>query len=165
MTYYDIDGDALYKKQRQIDIGFKGENIVTRVYWDTTAIENQLGQNGSFSVVASVDSYNSGQAYNVVSTYENHKLYWVVDSGTLANIGSGKVQYTYTLGSQVKKSPKMPIKISSSLAQSTTPPQAYQSYVDLVASYKDQCIQAKNEILTTLQGLTWADLSPVTEVE
>lgn len=150
MNYYEINVDEIYKSSRALRIGFVGENEVVKLCFSSAKqIVDVLGDGGHFSVACENREYPDG--FPLTCTYEDGKLIVIVDSSLLSIMGGGKLQYTYTLGEQKKKSFKYYFSVDSSILSSDTPPEPYESWVEHI---EDELAYKLDKRIP----ITWADL-------
>ena len=139
MNYYDLE---IAFNKRNI-IGYVGENEVVRVIFNVKEWEDKFGLADSF-----VLTVQTSENYPVPITYNDGKVYWVVENDTLAQKGYGAVQLTMLKDEQVKKSAIAEIVIKNSLETGATPPEPYESWVE----------DMTERLATVLKGITWKDL-------
>ena len=116
-----------------IPLGRQGENLAARVVWpDIVEKYRALYGEGTFALTA---RRNGDKArYPVKLSTDGVSLFWDVQRADVAMAGGGSCELTYTAGNTVAKSQSWNTIVlrSEDGRELTTPPAAYQSWVDEV---------------------------------
>ena len=141
-----IDVATSYGK---IDIGKQGENLTNAITFDCAAWLDGL----TGGVLALVHQRpGDTDAYPVANyTTSETALLWLPNETDLAFAGIGQCELRYTIGSAIAKSKTFLTVIERGLAPLSTPPEAYEPYIDRVIEATDAAI-AHSDALTELYG-------------
>lgn len=109
-------------------IGRRGENEVTEVVFDFTEWQEQFGTGViDLYVKRSVDF----DAYPVVLSIDGTVATWLVTAADTAVVGSGKIEFVYTVDQKVAKSAIFPFYVGEDIGQaSSEPPDPYESWIE-----------------------------------
>lgn len=111
-----------------INLGRQGENDVKHIQFDYSGLAEKFGE-GVLSCI--VQRKDGDDPYPAVLTYDNHMATWSVSSTDTAYAGTGKIQLSYMVDEQIKKSIIYKIKVEPSiLPTSEEPPEPIQNYLD-----------------------------------
>lgn len=109
-------------------IGRRGENEVTEVVFDFTEWQEQFGTGViDLYVKRSVDF----DAYPVVLSVDGTVATWLVTAADTDVVGSGKIEFVYTVDQKVAKSAIFPFYVGEDIGQaSSEPPDPYESWIE-----------------------------------
>lgn len=124
MSSLNINANSIY--DRNIRIGYEGENVVTAV---TFNLQMWIEEFGTGAAVLLVQRNGDANAYPVPLTIEDGTATWTITSTDCAKRGRGAIQIVYTAGEQVKKSPVFTIVCVASLEGSDTAPDPYETWL------------------------------------
>lgn len=120
--------DVTSTKSFTINLGRQGENDITEIIFDYSGLAEEYGE-GVLSCI--VQRKKTDDPYPALMTAENHMATWNVSSADTAYAGTGKIQLSYVVDEQVKKSIIYKIKVEPSiLPTSEEPPEPIQNYLD-----------------------------------
>lgn len=120
--------DVTSTKSLTINLGRQGENDITEIIFDYSGLAEEYGE-GVLSCI--VQRKKTDDPYPALMTAENHMATWNVSSADTAYAGTGKIQLSYVVDEQIKKSIIYKIKIEPSiLPRSEEPPEPIQNYLD-----------------------------------
>ena len=171
MNYYELNADEIYSKNRALRIGFVGENEALKLYFTSAKnIVDVLGEGGTWLMACENTEYPDG--FPLLCEYVDGKLVVIINSSLLSIMSRGKLQYTYTLGEQKKKSFKYGYSVDSSVLSSSTPPEPYESWVEHIDEEVNridgEVVELGNKVdgfedeleykLDKRTPITWADL-------
>lgn len=142
-----IDVATSYGK---IDIGKQGENLTNTITFDCTAWLDGL-TGGVLSLVH--QRPGDDDAYPVANyTPSDTALLWQPNETDLAFAGIGQCELRYTIGSAIAKSKTFLTVIERGLAPLSTPPEAYEPYIDRVIDAARQEIEAMTVSASATRG-------------
>ena len=111
-----------------INLGRQGENDVKHIRFDFSGLAEKFGE-GVLSCI--VQRKDGDDPYPAVLTYEGHTATWSVSSTDTAYAGTGKIQLSYMVNEQIKKSVIYKTKVEPSiLPTSEEPPEPIKNYLD-----------------------------------
>lgn len=111
-----------------INIGRQGENAVKTITFDYSVFVEEFGD-GVLTLV--VQRRKDDEPYPVLLETEDNKATWTVTSTDTAYKGTGKIQLSYVVDEQIKKSVIYKIKIEPSvIAETEEPPEPIKTYLD-----------------------------------
>lgn len=120
--------DVTSTKTFTINLGRQGENDITEVVFDYSGLADEYGE-GTLSCI--VQRKKTDDPYPAILTSENHMATWSVSSSDTAYAGTGKIQVSYAVNEQIKKSVIYKIKVEPSIIPiSEEPPDPIQNYLD-----------------------------------
>lgn len=139
--------DVMSTKSFTINLGRQGENDITEIVFDYSGLVEEYGE-GTLSCI--VQRKKTDDPYPTVLTAEDHMATWNVSSADTAYAGTGKIQLSYVVDEQVKKSIIYKIKVEPSiLPTSEEPPEPIQNYLDQMVEIGTQV----HEDAETVSGL------------
>ena len=120
--------DVTSTKTFTINLGRQGENDITEIVFDYSGLVEEYGE-GTLSCI--VQRKKTDDPYPTILTAENHMATWMVSSVDTAYAGTGKIQLSYMVDEQIKKSIIYKIKVEPSiLPTSEDPPEPIKNYLD-----------------------------------
>lgn len=120
--------DVTSTKSFAINLGRQGENDITEIIFDYSGLAEEYGE-GILSCI--VQRRKGDDPYPALMTAVDHMATWNVSSADTAYAGTGKIQLSYVVDEQVKKSIIYKIKVEPSiLPTSEEPPEPIQNYLD-----------------------------------
>lgn len=142
-----IDVATSYGK---IDIGKQGENLTNAITFDCAAWLDGL----TGGVLALVHQRpGDTDAYPVANyTTGETALLWLPNETDLAFAGIGQCELRYTIGSAIAKSKTFLTVIERGLAPLSTPPEAYEPYIDRVIDAARQEMDAMTVSASATRG-------------
>ena len=119
---------VIVKNCKTLFIGRRGENEVTEVVFDFSEWQEQFGAGViDLYVKRSVDF----DAYPVVLSIDGTVATWIVTDADTAVVGSGKIEFVYTVDQKVAKSAIFPFYVGEDIGQaSSEPPDPYESWIE-----------------------------------
>lgn len=109
-------------------IGRRGENEVTEVVFDFSEWQTEFG-NGVIDLF--VKRNGDSAAYPVVLSVDGTVATWIVTDADTAVVGSGKIEFVYTVDQKVAKSAIFPFYVGEDIGQaSSEPPDPYESWIE-----------------------------------
>jgi len=109
-------------------IGRRGENEVTEVVFDFTEWQEQFGTGVIDLFVKRSEDFD---AYPVVLSVDGTVATWIVTDADTAVVGSGKIEFVYTVNEKVAKSAIFPFYVGEDIGQaSSEPPDPYESWIE-----------------------------------
>ena len=128
--------DVTSTKSFTINIGRQGENDITEIMFDYSGLVEEYGE-GTLSCI--VQRKKTDDPYPTILTAENHIATWNVSSVDTAYAGTGKIQLSYVVDEQIKKSIIYKIKVEPSiLPTSEDPPEPIKNYLDQIVEIGTQ---------------------------
>lgn len=113
-----------------INIGRQCENEVTQIVFDFSVFVEEFGT-GRIALTVQRNKYDT--PYPVVLDVDGNEAIWAVSNVDTQYKGTGRIQLSYVVDEQVKKSVIYRIKIDPSITQSSdTPPEPYESYLEQI---------------------------------
>lgn len=115
-------------KLNDVNIGYVGENGIKSVPFAFSEWVEEVGEGGSISLLVkrSMDSI----AYPVILAVEGYVATWNITSTDTAYNGCGIAQLTYAVDEKRKKSAIFGFQVNNSIADSSTPPNPYESWLE-----------------------------------
>ena len=139
--------DVTSTKSFTINLGRQGENDITEIIFDYSGLAEEYGE-GILSCI--VQRRKGDDPYPALMTAVDHMATWNVSSADTAYAGTGKIQLSYVVDEQVKKSIIYKIKVEPSiLPTSEEPPEPIQNYLDQMVEIGTQV----HEDAETVSGL------------
>ena len=127
MTTFVFKPEKLPAQLRQIPLGIRGENDVTRVVLDFSSWSAELG-----SGVVQLLLKRSGDTspYPVVLTQSGTEAAWTVSSTDLAKKGELLAEWKYTVGTQVKKSFALRFVVLQDIGNAGSAPAPFEDWLE-----------------------------------
>ena len=120
--------DVTSTKSFTINIGRQGENDITKILFDCSGLVDEFGE-GTLSCI--LQRKKTDEPYPVPLTYEEHIATWSVSDVDTFYAGTGKIQLSYAIGEQIKKSIIYKVKVEPSvISTSGDVPSPVKSYLD-----------------------------------
>ena len=120
--------DVTSTKTFTINLGRQGENDITEIVFDYSGLVEEYGE-GTLSCI--VQRKKTDDPYPTILTVDNHMATWSVSSTDTAYAGTGKIQLSYMVDEQIKKSIIYKTKVEPSiLPTSEEPPEPIKNYLD-----------------------------------
>lgn len=120
--------DVTSTKTFTINLGRQGENDITEIVFDYSGLVEEYGE-GTLSCI--VQRKKTDDPYPTILTVEDHMATWSVSSTDTAYAGTGKIQLSYMVDEQIKKSIIYKTKVEPSiLPTSEEPPDPIKNYLD-----------------------------------
>lgn len=120
--------DVTSTKSFTINLGRQGENDITEIVFDYSGLAEEYGE-GTLSCI--VQRKKTDDPYPTVLTAEDHMATWNVSNVDTAYSGTGKIQLSYVVDEQIKKSIIFKTKVEPSIIPiSEEPPEPIQNYLD-----------------------------------
>lgn len=120
--------DVTSTKTFTINLGRQGENDITEIVFDYSGLVEEYGE-GTLSCI--VQRKKTDDPYPTILTADNHMATWSVSSTDTAYAGTGKIQLSYMVDEQIKKSIIYKTKVEPSiLPTSEEPPEPIKNYLD-----------------------------------
>ena len=120
--------DVMSTKSFTINLGRQGENDITEIVFDYSGLAEEYGE-GTLSCI--VQRKKTDDPYPTVLTAEDHMATWNVSNADTAYAGTGKIQLSYVVDEQIKKSIIFKTKVEPSIIPiSEEPPEPIQNYLD-----------------------------------
>ena len=120
--------DVTSTKSFTINLGRQGENDITEIVFDYSGLVEEYGE-GTLSCI--VQRKKTDDPYPTILTVDNHMATWMVSSVDTSYAGTGKIQLSYMVDEQIKKSIIYKTKVEPSiLPTSEEPPEPIKNYLD-----------------------------------
>ena len=120
--------DVTSTKTFTINLGRQGENDITEIVFDYSGLVEEYGE-GTLSCI--VQRKKTDDPYPTILTVDNHMATWSVSSTDTAYAGTGKIQLSYMVDQQIKKSIIYKTKVEPSIIPtSEEPPEPIKNYLD-----------------------------------
>lgn len=139
--------DVTSTKTFTINLGRQGENDITEIIFDYSGLVEEYGE-GTLSCI--VQRKKTDDPYPTILTADNHMATWSVSSTDTAYAGTGKIQLSYMVAEQIKKSIIYKTKVEPSiLPTSEEPPEPIKNYLDQMVEIGTQ-VHADAELVSGL---------------
>lgn len=130
-------------------LGRQGENNVKEILFDLSYLKQEFGD-GSVSLV--MQRPTDYEPYPVALDIVDGSAVWTVSNVDTSVDGIGKVQVTYSVDEQIKKSVIYKTKVLPSLKpESETPPDAFENWLDTLGNLSGQISADKAQALTEIE--------------
>ena len=131
MIIIDVSSNRNYT----VSLGKQGENEVRTIAFDYSKLAEKYGE----GTLACIVSRPKDVPYPAVLTVEGHTAVWSVNNADTAYSGYGRIQLSYSVGEQVKKSVIYKTYVDPSIVpEGGTPPEPIPSYIDQLVEIGNQ---------------------------